>query len=347
MKSLVVLHDGTLELRELDKPHPAPHQALVQTISGGVCGTDNTLVHRSFKGVEPEQYPIALGHESVGRVVSLGEAVVSYEIGDVVLLPFVGEPTSEGQTLGSAWGAFSEYALVDDAAVAGAAEVAPAQSIVPADIDPVLAPVLVTLREVLSSIQVSGLPLDEPLLVFGSGPVAMTFTKLLKLLGAQDVIVVVRNSAKAELMAGFGADHIVDTSTAELEASMYDLAPDGVGGVVDAVGHPEIINQGLRLLRDRGVLFAYGVPKNNSMHLDWDGAPYNWTLKFQQMPRKDEEGACHEQVVEWVRSGELSLEDFVSEVVPFAQAPEYLNQFFAGSTAKKLIFTFENGKDSQ
>ncbi|WP_297747409.1 zinc-binding dehydrogenase [uncultured Tessaracoccus sp.] len=343
MQSLVVQPDGTLELWDVDVPKPQPWQALVQIISGGVCGTDNTLVHQCFKGVDPDQYPLVIGHESVGRVVEVGDQVVSYQVGDVVMLPVVGEPVANDQVLGSAWGAFSEYGLVDDAAVPGAAEVAPAQSIVPADIDPVLAPVMVTLREVLSSIQVSGLPLDAPLCVYGSGPVAMTFTKLLKLLGAEDVTVVVRSQAKAELMSSFGADRCIDTSVEDLAEAIRTATPDGLGGVVDAVGKPEIINEALGLIRDRGVVFAYGVPKSNAMQLDWSAAPYNWTLKFQQMPRKDEEGACHEQVIQWIREGRLQLEDFVSAVVPIADAPTYLQQqYLTGGTQKKIIFKFEH-----
>src|SRR5690554_2914636 len=136
MKALVVGGDGNVEVRQIDRPEPASHQALVQTIGGGICGTDGTLLRRSFKGIE--QYPLVLGHESVGRVIEIGSDVTSFGIGDVVLLPFVPEPTEGGQALGSAWGAFSEFALVDDVAafeagtVAGSApEAAAAQSIVP------------------------------------------------------------------------------------------------------------------------------------------------------------------------------------------------------------------------
>ena len=348
MKSLVVLPEGRLELWEIDVPQPKPHQALVKTISGGICGTDSTLVAQSFKGVDPNDYPLALGHESVGRVVEVGEAVRSFGVGDVVMLPFVPEPTCDGQVLGSAWGAFSEFALVDDLLAPetadgdGPGEASPAQSVVPEDIDPVHAPVMVTLREVLSSIRVSGVDLSEPIAVVGSGPVAMMFVKLLKLLGADTVVAVVRSEAKAALMAEFGADACLDTSERPLNESTPDVAPDGFGAIIDAVGSPDVINEALGLVQDRGIVFVYGVPKKNSMNLDWDKAPYNWTLKFQQMPRKDEEGACHEQIVEWVRQGSLVLRDFVSEVVPITQAPEFFRDYLAGGTQRKIIFEFEH-----
>src|SRR5699024_4299183 len=83
MKALVVDTGGDVAVRQIDRPRPASHQALVETICGGICGTDATLLHRSFKGIE--QYPLVLGHESVGRVVEVGSDVTSFAIGDVVL----------------------------------------------------------------------------------------------------------------------------------------------------------------------------------------------------------------------------------------------------------------------
>jgi threonine dehydrogenase-like Zn-dependent dehydrogenase len=40
-------------------------------------------------------------------------------------------------------------------------------------------------------------------------------------------------------------------------------------------------------------------------------------MQFQQMPRKPEEGAVHDQVMAWIRSGQLKLADFVSDRIPF------------------------------
>lgn len=347
MKALVVDLHGEVGIREIDRPEPASHQALVETIAGGICGTDATLIRRSFKGVDPAQYPLVLGHESVGRVIEVGTDVSSYQLGDVVLLPFVPHPTESGRPLGSAWGAFSEFALIDDLAafeagkVSGSApEVAAAQSIVPTSIDPVHAPVIVTLREVLSSIHVSGIDVTEPVVIYGSGPVAMTFARLLRSLGATQIIAVVRSQEKASLMQRFGATTCVNSRAVDVPDAVRDELPDGAGAVIDAVGDPSVINEALPMLRDRGVLFCYGVPKESSMHIDWSRAPYNWTLTFQQMPRKGEEGGCHQQIIDWVESGDIVLGDFVSDVVPIDEAPAFFADYLSGKTAGKIILSF-------
>lgn len=347
MKALVVDTDGNVQIREIDRPEPKSHQALVKTIGGGICGTDGTLLHRSFKGIEPTQYPLVLGHESVGRVIEVGDDVTSYTIGDVVLLPFVPQPTAGGRAIGSAWGAFSEFAIVDDVAafekagtVAGPTPEATAKSIVPASIEPLEAPVIVTLREVLSSINVSGIDLGEPIAIYGSGPVAMTFAALLRLLGAEEIIAVVRSEEKAASMQKFGAEHCINSRVVDVPGAIGELVSHGVGAVIDAVGHASVINEALPMLQDRGILFCYGVPKENSMHIDWANAPYNWTIKFQQMPRKSEEGECHQQIVDWVESGDLILADFISDVVPIDRAPDLFGEYLGGKTIGKIIFKF-------
>ena len=92
MKTLIVEKDGSLRRAEVPLPAYTEKQALVRTVACGICnGTDAKLIHRKFKGFEPEQYPVMLGHEGVGEVIAVGRDVVSYNIGDKVLLPFVGD----------------------------------------------------------------------------------------------------------------------------------------------------------------------------------------------------------------------------------------------------------------
>ena len=112
MKSLTVNDQGQLSIQNTLVPQINDYQALVRMESCGVCrGTDSKLIHGQFKGFHT--YPAILGHEGVGRVIELGKHVQSFKLGDLVLLPFI-----ENETDGyySGWGAFSEFAVVGDAA---------------------------------------------------------------------------------------------------------------------------------------------------------------------------------------------------------------------------------------
>lgn len=112
MRTLVVDEKGNLSVQEIPKPTYGTCQALVKMRSCGVCnGTDTKLIHRTFKNFDT--YPAILGHEGVGEVVEVGANVTGLHVGDIVLLPFL-EQEMDGLTPG--WGAYSEYAVVGDAA---------------------------------------------------------------------------------------------------------------------------------------------------------------------------------------------------------------------------------------
>lgn len=344
MKALVVTEEGRLKVEEIDRPEISERQALVKTVSCGICGTDATIIRQAFKGFKPSHYPLVLGHEGVGEVVEVGAAVRSFKPGDRVILPFVPNPSKGGRPLHAGWGAFSEYGIVDDAAAYSpgeAPEAAAAQQKLPRFIDKHEAPVLVTLREVLSTIRYFGIRPGESVVVYGSGPVAMTFVKLLRLLGVDEVTAVVRSAKKAELMKEFGAAACIVSTEEDVKKQIRSHYPNGVAYVLDAVGSESIINEGISLLRDRGEILCYGVPKVNHMELDWTDATYNWKLNFQQMPYKEEEAACHEQVLQWVADGKLVLSDFISKMVGFESVLDAFQEYLDGKTMKKVIITFE------
>lgn len=212
MKSLIVNENGGLEVREIPVPEINSKQALVKMICCGICnGTDAKLIHRKFKGFEEDAYPLMLGHEGVGEVVKVGEEVTGYHVGDKVLLPFVDADEKLYPGLGSAWGAFSEYGVVNDYQAFGngtAPECAYGQTILPEDIDPVDASMIITLREVLSSIKRFGMKANESVAVFGCGPVGLTFIRFMSLLGVHPIIAFDIIPEKLEEAKRAGADYL-------------------------------------------------------------------------------------------------------------------------------------------
>ena len=63
MKTLIVEKDGSLAVKEVSMPKYNECQALVKTLSCGICnGTDAKLIHQKFKNFGLERYPLMLGH---------------------------------------------------------------------------------------------------------------------------------------------------------------------------------------------------------------------------------------------------------------------------------------------
>lgn len=340
MKTLVIAKDGKLSIQEVNKPRYNEYQALVKTIACGMCGTDIKLIHRTFKGFPESVYPIMLGHEGVGEVVELGAKVTSFKIGDKVLLPFVDPDPENLPGLGSGWGAMSEYAVVWDPAMPGAPDCAFAQTVLDDDLDPVDATMIVTFREVLSSIRFFGIQPDSKVVVFGCGPVGLTYIKFMSLLGVKDLIacdIIPEKLAQAE---AYGAAHLINSKEQDVKAEVRKLFPEGVDFVLDAAGVPALVTQGMGLIKDRGAMLCYGVPEKEEVTIDFSQADYNWRVIYQQMPRKREEGQAHAQVLEWMRSGKLNIKDFISDYFTFDQAIEAYDKLLDRKILKKGIITF-------
>ena len=325
MKTLVVDAKHELSIREVPKPKYKECQALVKMQSCGVCnGTDLKLIKGSFKNFDT--YPAALGHEGVGKVVETGSKVQSLKVGDLVLLPFVEEKLDD---VYSGWGAFSEYAVVGDAAAYIANGMGPgthefseayfAQTLIkPEDkVDAVEASMIVTFREVLSAIRRFQFQPNDSVLVIGAGPVGLCFTQFSKLLGLKTVISTDIDDEKVSLAKTLGADYAFNPKKCDLNAEIKKLFPDGIDHVVDAVGINALINQAMELIKYNGKICCYGISPDLGMNLDWSKAPYNWTIQFVQWPSKKEEAEAHAQIMAWINLGLLKPMDFISHVFDF------------------------------
>jgi propanol-preferring alcohol dehydrogenase len=77
-----------LQLRDVEKPRPAKGQLLVRVATCAVCRTD---LHVADGELPDPKLPLILGHQIVGRVEEIGDAVNSnFQVGDRVGIPWLG-----------------------------------------------------------------------------------------------------------------------------------------------------------------------------------------------------------------------------------------------------------------
>lgn len=87
MKAVVVSEpNAEWHLEDRDLPEVGPDEVLVRVHACAICGTDLWLAHGqlSFR-----DFPLVLGHEGVGEVVAVGEAVTKRKVGDRVGMPMM------------------------------------------------------------------------------------------------------------------------------------------------------------------------------------------------------------------------------------------------------------------
>ena len=343
MKSVAVLEPGKVALVELPRPRPGPYEVLVKSEIAYICNaTDRKLVAGHFPGIGRDAYPLLLGHETVGRVVELGASVRSFAIGDRILGGLFINP----QGYGIGWGGDSEYIIAADheAMVAdgcadaahGWFETCEIMRKVPEDIPLEAAGLLATWREVYAAFSDFRLSPGDEILIFGAGPVGLSFCRFARLLGLGWVGVVDTLPFKRERAMALGADAVFapgDAAIGELAARRGRK----LDAVIDAVGSDRIINAGIPLIRMAGSICVYGVIGAESITVDKSKGPYNFNLYIHQWPTRSAEAAAQAPLVEWIRSGQLRWQDFKTGEYPLDQIAQALAATEEATSIKTML----------
>jgi threonine dehydrogenase-like Zn-dependent dehydrogenase len=343
MRAVVVVEPNRVDIVELKRPSPGPYQALLRTEVAYLCNaTDGKLVSGHFPGVN--QYPLVLGHESAGIVAQVGEKVRNFAVGDRVIGGLVfdfGDPR-----YASGWGGFCEYTLANDhdAMVAdGVADAAHGwfecyeiQRKVDADIPVEAAGLLCTWREVYGGIGDFQLQPGDDLLVFGAGPVGLSFVKFGRMLGLGTINVVDPLPQKGARATAMGADAAF-TLDVDLRQVVADRGKP-FDAVIDAVGSPAIVNKALPLIKMGGTIGIYGVMADDSMTINKSKGPYNFNLFVHQWPTRQREAAAQRPLCEWIRQGSLRASDFITHEFSVERITDALAAVRSGEVIKALLW---------
>ncbi|NQT58706.1 MAG: zinc-binding dehydrogenase [Bacteroidetes bacterium] len=325
MYSVAVVEPNKLKIVELEKPVLGPYDVLVKTEAAFICNaTDKKVVEGHFPGLGLENYPLLLGHESVGRIVEKGENASSFTIGNRAIGGLLLDPP--GGTYGSGWGGNSEYilmrdhqAMVDDGVadeLHGWNDSLQIMREVPEDITLEDAGLLCTWREVYAGMFTDfSLKPGDDIIVFGAGPVGLSFIKFAKLKGLGEVISVDPLPNKREKALAMGADAAYAPEDPQL-AALKEIRGDGFDAIIDAVGHESIINQAIPLIKMAGSICVYGVVGAPTITLQKHLGPYNFNLLIHQWPTREAEAGAQDTLIEWIHEGKLDYRDFVTGVFP-------------------------------
>jgi len=344
MRAVAVTRPGRVELVDVPRPEPTDYEARVKTEVACLCNaTDGKLVAGHFPGVK--DYPLLLGHESVGIVDAVGRKVRSFRLGDRAIGGLLLKPGDPKYASG--WGGFCEYTLVGDhdamfadgvaRAVHGWLEVHEIQRPVAADIPVEAAVMLCTWREVYGGFGDFSLQPHEHILVFGAGPVGLSFVKFGRLLGLDYIAVVDPLPHKREKAVAMGADAVFAPDSPELVTELARTRQRPLDAVIDAVGNPGIANTALPWIKLGGSIGIYGVIAEETITLEKGKGPYNFNLYMHQWPTRCRERAAQEPLCEWIRQGKLRAEEFITHEFPVEQIRDALDEVKRGNVIKALL----------
>jgi threonine dehydrogenase-like Zn-dependent dehydrogenase len=341
MKAAVVVEPGRLEVLEVPEPTPGPYEAKVQTLAGGLCGTDRHILGGTFYRRE---YPAILGHESLGRVVEVGDRVRNLVPGDMVLRTAAARPGERLGEFASMLGGFAEWALATDTAAltedGAGAEIKPydrLQKVVAPEFDPLDAGAFIVFKETLSWLRKLADTRGRRVLVIGTGPAGLAFVQIAKLEGAAQVLVLGRREARLAHARELGADEAFGAPAGELAQRVRELTGgDGVDVVVEAAGSVDALEAVPDCLARGGVVGVYGVSAGQSATFRWGwerSVPRTWSLRFEE----PDEAGIHDEAWELVTLGRYRLKSTLTDVLPFAQIGEAVEAMGREQTCKVAI----------
>jgi threonine dehydrogenase-like Zn-dependent dehydrogenase len=269
-----------LALREFPLPKIEPGAALVRTEMAGICGTDVHL----WKGELKIGLPVILGHETVGKIEQLGEGLERdwngepLAVGDRVTWTSTiscgkcfycaekRQPTRcpQRRAYGIGYRCDEEPHFMG-----GYAEfhyLRPGSNIfrIPSDLstESVIGAgcALIT---AIHGVERTGIDWQDIVVVQGAGPVGISALAVAKTAGAAKVIVLDAPVPRLEMAKRFGADHVInidEVKTPEARiAAVKDLSRGyGADVVLECVGHPSAITEGMEMCRDGGKYLVLG-----------------------------------------------------------------------------------------
>ncbi len=245
-----------------------PTDVVVRVDTTTICGTDLHILAGDVAAVTDGRI---LGHEAVGTITAVGDAVRAFAVGDRVLVPAItrcgrcaycqrGMP-SHCQTVGGiGWifghlidGTQAELVRVpfaDTSLYAVPAGVSNDQAIFLADSLPTGYEVGVLAGRVRPGHTVA---------VVGAGAVGLAAVLTTGLWGASRVIAIDPNPFRLKKALEFGATHTV-TAGPEARAEVLALTDGlGVDVAIEAVGYPETLRTAAALVRPGGTIANVGV----------------------------------------------------------------------------------------
>jgi threonine dehydrogenase-like Zn-dependent dehydrogenase len=269
------------ELRELPVPEVEPEAVLVRVSLANVCGSDLHF----WRGDAPLKLPAdgwIFGHEMMGRVARLGARVKTDSLGrplaegdrvaysyfypcgrcpacldkrPAACLAKVGRPLGPSE-FPHFHGAFAEYYYLR-----------PGGAIfkVPDTLsDELVAPVNCALAQVIFGLSTAGLRQGDTVVIQGAGGLGVQAAAVARDMGASVVIVIDKLPGRLELARAFGADYTIDLREVPDRKERVGLVRKLTGGAgadvaCDFVGFPEVIPEGIEMLRQGGTYLEIGT----------------------------------------------------------------------------------------
>jgi 2-desacetyl-2-hydroxyethyl bacteriochlorophyllide A dehydrogenase len=314
VRSVAIVESGRLALGERPLPEPDGNQVRLAVGFCGICGTDLHMRDTMPPGT-------VLGHEFAGTVSAVGPQVTGWSVGDrVSALIYVNcgrcrycltgsenqcvESGQHDQVLGVQLpGAYADAVIADASALFRLPEGMPLQHAALAE------PVSIGVRAAAAV----DVPLSDPVLVIGAGPIGLFAALALRANGHEHVFVVERNPKRAGTAAKLGFDTL---ALDDLPAQLLARGLEAPGAIIECAAAPAAAKAALEVLRRQGRLVLVGLPSGDvSFNAE--------TLVLKEIQVRGAAGtsrADFQRAIDLLATGAVPADKVITAIVDLAEA---------------------------
>ena len=266
MKALVLESVGNLMLKEVEKPIAKKDEVILKVEASGICNSD---IDRVFK-TGTYSFPLIPGHEFSGKIIEIGDGVdPSYLNKRATVFPLIpcGRCSSckEGEYarcdnynyFGSRCnGGFAEYLAVPIWNLVCFSDTLDYEQA--AMCEPASVAHKAIMRSALSS--------SDSILIQGSGTIGLLIAMWALEKKVQNVVMVVRNKSKINLLNSLGIHKVIDLSVESEETGLQRLGLDNkVDITFDCVGSIDSVSSCIQSAKKGGKVVLVGNPTKDMM----------------------------------------------------------------------------------
>ncbi len=342
MRALVKHHAGPELQFVADRPIPTvgKRDVLIKVSKVGICGTDRHIWEWDEWAAGRIPVGIVTGHEFVGVIQAIGEAVTKYQPGQRV--------SAEGHT--TSWtdynsrtgnahiaadtkiigidrdGCFADYVCVPEE------NVWPMHPSIPDKIGAVLDP----LGNAVHTVMAAGVS-AKSVLITGTGIIGLMAVTVAKAAGAGRIFATDVNPKRREIAKKLGATAVFDPrDDGWVNEIRKACRGEGADALLEMSGAPQALDQGLEALRNGGTAALLGLFKRPAPNFD-----FNRLVIFKGLTVLGINGRrmfeTWYQMEELLLSGKLELNDIVTHEFPIEDFKKAHETMISGEGIKVVM----------
>jgi threonine 3-dehydrogenase len=325
-------------LKDVPVPEIGPTDVLIRVEKAGVCGTDQHIYNWDSWAQARIHPPIIVGHEFMGTVAAVGDAVRSVRIGDRVsaeghvvdstcLLCRTGEAhiCERVEIIGvDRDGAFAEYVAMPEYNVW---KLDPA---IPDEFAAIFDPLGNAVHTVMSA----GVSVKS-VAITGVGSIGLMAIPVARAAGASSVFAIDVNPAKLALAERLGADAVFVAGPQTVDEVKARTNGDGVDVLLEMSGSGAAIDSGLQMVRNGGTAALLGIPSDTVNINLAERIIFKGLTVLGINGRRMFETWYQTQAL--VKSGRIDLRSIITHVLPFTEFDRAFELMRTGEAAKIVL----------